>query len=132
MRPAAETNARCMPEPRSVTTAFAEGQRCCSRTNAIGERAAVSVRRLRDVADLPDLSAHGDDVGRVLGDLERDGPVQPVGDHRERAVTVDLEQLSGVRYGGGSRAAAERPGALGQGVQGFPPSPLYVDQERAA
>jgi hypothetical protein len=70
---------------------FQRKRRCLAR-GAVG--------RILDAFDLPDLPAQRDDVRGLADELERGRLVQPVDEHGEGALPVDLHQGAGVRLGG--------------------------------
>ena len=69
--------------------------------------------------DLPDLSAQGNDVRAVPDEFERGGLVQSPRDNGESTMSIDLEQLAGIRICWRALRAAGREVALCQGEAAF-------------
>src|SRR5688572_1613733 len=81
-----------------------------------------------DVVNLPDLSAEGDEVGGPPDEFERGRLVQTLLDNGEPTLSIDLEQLAGVRVRWRTIGIAGREFALCQGEEIATRAELHVHE----
>ena len=107
----------------------------CRESGGVRERdrsTRHTVGPLRDTIDSPDLSGEGDHVRRVPDELERRWLVEPIRDHREGTVPLDLHEGAGVRQRRRTRLVADLEVPLRQGIQSATAAKFHVDQEASA